>query len=312
MNPAVWRKCLKYSQDKLKVYLHSKLTDAGYTDITNGDGFLYAKGNHPVLLVAHMDTVHQFHVRDIIWSDDHNICSSPQGLGGDDRCGVYMILRIIKEIKCSVLFVEDEEIGCIGAQKFCKAWKGTLDVNYIIEFDRRNARDAVYYELDNPEFEQFITESSGGHFKTAIGSVSDISYIAPHFGIAAVNLSCGYYKEHKPDTYVVISEMLDNINKAKQIILTPVSKPFEYRQMKYDDYGRDYSFIDEYAVTFTDKDGATAVNLCYASGVEEAIGTTVMMFGYVSGNDIIDASEAFDAPISADRIYQEGEIVREG
>ena len=69
---------------------------------------------------------------------------SPQGIGGDDRAGVYMILEIIKQANCHVLFCEDEEIGDIGAKKFVKS-NMPLPVYYIIELDRQRHNDAVYY-----------------------------------------------------------------------------------------------------------------------------------------------------------------------
>ena len=96
------------------------------------DGYVYIKGTVPVLLVAHMDTVHEKPVKDIVYTDKGNHISSPQGLGGDDRNGVYMIMEILREIPCHALFVEDEEIGLVGAKKFCKGFKGDLDINYII------------------------------------------------------------------------------------------------------------------------------------------------------------------------------------
>lgn len=63
-----------------------------------------------------------------------------------------------------------------------------LEFNYIIEFDRANANDAVFYECANDEFEAFITKE---FYKTNFGSYSDICEVAPALGCAAVNLSCG-------------------------------------------------------------------------------------------------------------------------
>ena len=54
-------------------------------------GFLYAEGTVPVLLVAHLDTVHRTQPETICYSADGTVMMSPQGIGGDDRAGVYMI-----------------------------------------------------------------------------------------------------------------------------------------------------------------------------------------------------------------------------
>ena len=49
---------LRMRQKELKHYLSGYLKKAGYS-VINKKGFLYAKGEVPVLLVAHLDTVHQ-------------------------------------------------------------------------------------------------------------------------------------------------------------------------------------------------------------------------------------------------------------
>lgn len=78
-----------------------------------------------------MDTVHRQPVEQICYSADGAVTMSPQGIGGDDRCGVWMILQILRTAKCHVLFCEDEEVGCVGAKKFTR---GSLrpQVNYIV------------------------------------------------------------------------------------------------------------------------------------------------------------------------------------
>ena len=63
---------------------------------------------------------------------------SPEGIGGDDRAGVYMILRILREAKCHVLFCEDEEIGGQGARKSERS-STRPEVNYLIGLDRHGA-----------------------------------------------------------------------------------------------------------------------------------------------------------------------------
>jgi len=227
------------TQEELKVILPQKLVDAGYTDVVVGDGFIYAKGTVPVLLTAHMDTVHKQRIVDYYEYVDKNgrhILSSPQGIGGDDRCGIYMILEIIKEHKCSVLFCEDEETGGHGSDKFCKTdfIAELAELNYLIELDRANATDAVFYSCDNPEFTKFIEDNTG--YKEAWGTFSDISNLAPDCGIAAVNLSCGYYHAHTLIEEVVVEEMLNTIEVVKEL-LSVESEQFMYIRKKYASYG---------------------------------------------------------------------------
>ena len=221
----------RWSQPELKKRLKGLLKNKGYNPISE-NGFLYAKGELPVLLVAHLDTVHRECVREIVYSKDGREIWSPQGIGGDDRCGVFMILKIIQELRCHVLFCEDEEIGGIGASKFVKS--GILPkVNFIIEMDRCGSNDAVFYDCDNPEFTNFITSFG---FTEEWGTFSDISIVAPALGIAAVNISAGYYREHTLSEYVNIEVMRKNIERIKNII-RKANKKYEYIESEYL-YGR--------------------------------------------------------------------------
>ena len=213
---------LKLSQAELKEALTKDLQNNGYT-VTSKDGFLYAPGSVPVLLVAHLDTVHQCAPEIICYSNDRRYIMSPQGIGGDDRAGVYMILQIIQQAKCHVLFCEDEEIGGIGASKFIKS-KIPLPVYYIIEVDRQGDNDAVYYRCDNPEFTTFVDEFG---FQSAHGSFSDISIIAPHYGIAAVNISSGYYNAHRTHEYIDLNAVHHNISRIVEMVNAEYG-PFKY------------------------------------------------------------------------------------
>lgn len=218
----------KYPQDKLKSALVNHLRDRGYDPI-HRDGFVYAAGEIPVLLVAHMDTVHK-HTPDIIcMSEDKSIMMSPFGIGGDDRCGVAMILEIIKELRCHVLFTEDEEVGGIGADKFCNS-EIKPKLNFIIEFDRANEKDAVYYQLDNEKFSSAV-ENYG--FVKAYGTYTDIVDIAPELGCAAVNLSCGYYNAHTQHEFVSLPHMYAQIERAKKLISGECNTFYEYRGVEY-------------------------------------------------------------------------------
>lgn len=95
--------------------------------------------------------------------------------------------------------------------------------------------DAVFYYCDNPDFTKFITQE---FYHEEYGSYSDIVDVAPALGVAAVNLSCGYYKAHTTEEYVVWEEMLASINQAKKIITQDVQEPFEYIEAEriFDDY----------------------------------------------------------------------------
>ena len=267
-------KILRKSQEDLKIYVQDQLRNT-HKYVKSGDGWVYAKGEIPILLVAHLDTVHKELPQQIYYDQETETLSSPQGIGGDDRCGVYMILEIVKQYNCCVLFCEDEEIGGVGAEKFIKEpFAASLVFNYIMEFDRKGSTDAVFYDCDNPEFEDFITQD---FYTSAWGTFSDISTLAPYFKCAAVNLSCGYYEAHTTKEYIVIPEMEASISAACDIIARSTEDDaFEYIERKYTSRYYNKSYYDDYSMYFVieyiDENGTMQWYETVANSRTEAIG----------------------------------------
>lgn len=194
------------------------------------DNFILVKGAAPILLVAHLDTVHEKPVKDICSTNDGNILMSPQGIGGDDRCGVYALNKIyeMSAVKPFLLFTCNEEIGGIGARTFCQCFNDKLlpalnQLKLIVEIDRKGSNDAVYYDCYNLAFEAYITSKG---FKTAHGSFSDISIIAPTLGIAAVNLSAGYYNAHQLHEYINRLKLERTITRVIEIVADSTKDDF--------------------------------------------------------------------------------------
>lgn len=291
-----FEKICRMSQKSLKNHVKQTLKKT-HDDVTVADGYVYAQGKFPVLLVAHMDTVHKKLPNMIVYDQTQDIVSSPNGIGGDDRCGVYMIFEILKLFNCSVLFTEDEEMGGIGAGKFANSdLASELHFNYILEFDRANANDAVFYSCGNDEFEAFITQD---FYKTNYGTYSDICDVAPALGCAAVNLSCGYYKPHTTDEYVVLSEMENSVRAACDILArTNADDKFDYVEAEdtYDNWYyynykgySNYSYDAQkyYLIEFVDEKGDTDYYDTFARSKAEAVGHFVMDKPDLTYNDIL-------------------------
>ena len=222
---------LRPTQKKLFKLLVKKFK--GKAVLSKGN-FILVRGTTPIMLVAHLDTVHEEPVKQICASEDGKILMSPQGIGGDDRCGVFALLNIHQsaQVKPWLLFCCNEEVGGLGAQQFCQAHsQGLLPkeldaLKFIIEIDRKGKNDAVFYDCDNPDFEDYIVSKG---FQTAFGSFSDISLIAPELGVAAVNLSSGYYNAHTLHEYINVAELHETIRRVGEIIAEVSELPrFEY------------------------------------------------------------------------------------
>ena len=164
--------------------------------VTVTKDFIMCEGDIPVMLVAHMDTVFKTPPKHIYFDATQQVMWSPQGLGADDRAGIFGIFKIIEEgYRPHVLLTTDEEIGGIGAQAAVMYMLELLfDTKYIVQLDRQGSYDCVFYSCANPDFKQFV-EKYG--FITQAGSFSDISILCPAWGLAGVNLSIGYRNEHR-------------------------------------------------------------------------------------------------------------------
>lgn len=209
----------------LFVTMPNALRKQGYNDIKYGNEYIYAKGEVPILLVAHVDTVFNYGERLILHDSRHNIIWSPDGLGADDRAGIAAIIEILNRgLKPHVVITNGEENGATGAREAANE----IDfpkLKFAISLDRKGSKDAVYYGCANKEFKEYI-ESFG--FKTGIGTFSDISIICPTIGIAGVNLSIGYYLEHTYSEFLMVEVWHNTINRVCSILQDENSKYYEY------------------------------------------------------------------------------------
>ena len=223
---------MQADEDRLLGSLYNILSKK-YKDITVTKEYLYAAGTDPVCLVAHVDTVFNSPPTDIFYDTNKNVMWSPQGLGADDRVGIFIILKIIESgYKPSIIFTTGEEMGGIGATKFANTFeKPVIKTKFLVEFDRHGDKDCVFYHCGNKDFHDYI-EKYG--FEKAYGTFSDISVICPKWDIAGVNLSVGYEDEHSYTEYLKIGIMMNTIEKAKKIIKESKDAPsFNYKAETY-------------------------------------------------------------------------------
>lgn len=224
-----------------------------YTYNRGSNGFVYSAGEIPVMLVAHLDTVHSTIPANIFYDQEQRVMWSPQGIGGDDRCGVAAIINILNSgYRPHILFTCGEETGGKGAREFvnwCKKFNLTDRLKYIIELDRKGTNDAVYYRCDNKEFEEYVTKFG---WKTNTGSFSDISVLCPGIKIAGVNLSVGYFSQHTTSEYIDLKVVGNTIARVKKMLEDIPEKSFEFVEKKYDykKYGGYYRGYEDFYEDF--------------------------------------------------------------
>ncbi len=177
----------------------------------------YIEGSLPpekrVLLVAHADTVwdgqnnkYEYgnpHIKNgVIQSSNPN-----SGIGADDRAGIAM-LWLLKDSGHSILITNYEEVGRIGAKALVdgnkELHKHIQDThNFVIQLDRQGATDYKCYYVGSPEFRTFLNTNT--YFSEPNrSSFTDICTLCET--VCGVNLSIGYYNEHRTTENLVIKE----------------------------------------------------------------------------------------------------------
>ncbi len=191
-----------------------------------GDGFTYAAGAVPMLLVAHTDVTHRrpsptlYHdaTADVVWA--------PEGLGADDRAGVYAIALLLERgYRPHVLFTDGEEVGGLGARQ--AAWMEAPPVRYLVELDRQGATDAVSYSHIPARSERKYLRKHG--FTLEEGSYTDICELMPAWGIGGVNLSIGYYRQHTTGEHLRLGELRRTVNAVAKMLDAPPPRTIPYR-----------------------------------------------------------------------------------
>ena len=199
--------------------------------------YIVAIGDIPIALVAHMDTVYATPVSNLYYDREKNVLWSPEGLGADDRAGIYAIITLTKMgYRPSVILTTDEEKGGKGASALAKLQPCPIpNLKYMIELDRQGIDDCVFYDCFNSEFIEYV-QSFG--FKHDWGTFSDISFLMGDWKICGVNLSIGYFDEHSYSERLYVDAMYKTIERVTAMLTTEDIPDFQYVSLyETDDFG---------------------------------------------------------------------------
>ena len=200
-------------------------------------GMLDSTDEYFPCVVSHMDTVHRSHrtlienkVRLSIKEDNlgwltahHPETDKQTGIGGDDKCGVYVCLELFKNFdKLKGAFFVEEEIGMLGSKESDD--KFFENVGYAIQFDAPSSNwisevcsgVKLFDEDFKNEIKGVLNES--GYNKFSIDPFTDVNQLAKKYDFNCLNLGCGYYRQHSDSEYVVISEVEDSLKAGIQLI----------------------------------------------------------------------------------------------
>lgn len=218
----------------MSTYLKTK-----YKKVIVDEKYIVAIGDIPIALVAHLDTVFKYPVDNLYYDQRKGVLWSPEGLGADDRAGIFAIIQIIKSgLRPSIILTTDEECGGIGASALAGKPCPIPDLKYMIQLDRRGTNDCVFYNCYNPNFVAYIEDFG---FCEKWGTFTDISVLMPAWKICGVNLSVGYEDEHSVSETLSIVPLFNTIAKVKKMLSVDEIPTFEYEEAKahwYDSWNK--------------------------------------------------------------------------
>ena len=187
------------------------------------------RGGYPTL-VCHLDQVQALHSPDFEvrqegdmlygWSQQNQ---RREGLGADDKNGIYIALRCLQECPCLKVFMAvGEEKGCIGSNRARMAFFS--DSLYVLEPDCKGGTEPHTVLRGIPcastDFEEAL-QAEAHDFTITDGKGSDILALTlNNIGVSCINLPAGYHLPHKDDEYTLLTELQHTLDYTLWVIQT--------------------------------------------------------------------------------------------
>jgi len=216
------------------------------------------QGEFYPMLIAHTDTVHEIQ-SEIVVKDEfltkpttfgktfgnetyasykaYTPGGLPTGIGGDDKCGIFLCLELLMELpKVKIGLFVSEETGCHGSQQ-CDL-EFLEDVGYAIQFDapgnhliteicsgvRLFEKDGEFIDTIVPIFSKYMNTDP----MLQSHPYTDVSQIKRKGDFSCINLSCGYYNMHSVQEFVVLEDVEKVFYMTKEIVRQLGTKKYEF------------------------------------------------------------------------------------
>ena len=219
-------------------------------------------------IVAHMDSVHK--IGEDLSIIEHNgvmtgfnyATMQQSGIGGDDKVGIYIALRCLEYCNyIKLAFFVDEERGCIGSAGADMSFFD--DCRFVLQADRRGNTDFVVNasgtKLSSKKFKKAVRPLISDYgYSFSDGMMTDVMQLKQNgLKVSCANISCGYYRPHASDEYVVVEDVencldmfLTLIDNMEDVYEHTYSPPSYYGRYSFDDrsfdrYGGGWSYKDK-------------------------------------------------------------------
>ena len=254
-----------YKESKMVDYLIDYLHIEGYEWYRDVHNNVYVtkgtldEGEFYPMFISHTDTVHEI-IDEIFvkeeyllrpytfgkdFGGDQRLClkaydknDKPTGIGGDDKCGIFICLELLKRLdKVKIAFFVSEETGCHGSKmvdtEFLK------DVGYCVQYDAPgnhlisySCMGTVLFDKDGEFFNtalRSITKSFGNEMMVQSHPYTDIMMIKQKSDISCINMSCGYYNMHTANEFVCLDDVERAIDAGINLVKDLGLQKYEFK-----------------------------------------------------------------------------------
>jgi len=221
--------------NNIEFYVDDYLNIYATKGSSNEEGFYYP------CVISHTDTVHNIESINIqeeyllnaqgeekLSLKAYNDMGLPTGIGGDDKCGVFACLMLLKKLPyLKAAFFVSEETGCKGSlnsdPEFFK------NVGYGIQFDApenwmitESCYGQILFDRDSKFFEscdKVLTENmDNSKMRYMSHPYTDVYSLRKQYDFSCINFSIGYYDYHTKHEYVVVEDVYSGLEMGEKII----------------------------------------------------------------------------------------------
>jgi tripeptide aminopeptidase len=255
-----------YQEERMVAFLVNWLTENNIPHFVDEFNNIYATKQESLDLpedfyfpcvISHTDTVHDIDTINIVEETlpnaqgeiklsykAYNELGYPTGIGGDDKCGVFACLTLLKELpNLKSAFFVSEETGCHGSLKASEEF--FTNVGYGIQFDApenwmitEKCFGQVLFDRDTEFFEacdKVLTEGMNQNdMRYMVHPYTDVYALRGKFNFSCINFSIGYYNYHTKNEYVVVEDVFNGIDMGRKMIENLGTKLHYKKSVKYD------------------------------------------------------------------------------
>ncbi len=189
-----------------------------HTDTVHYDQKMMIKNREKIKIIEHTGTNGKLILQG--WDKKAN---RPTGIGGDDKAGVYLCLKMLLEFDViKAAFFTGEEIGMTGSKHADHTF--FKNVGYAIQFDgpTRNwftetlRSENIYNKEFLTEIQPLLDVYEVTNFSA--DPYTDVYQLMKKFDFCCANLPTGYYDWHTAEEYVVPEETEECFQLGKESV----------------------------------------------------------------------------------------------